>query len=670
MKNIISIIIFLTLAGCAVQESVHIKDGKEYGVTDGLFRGRWWNHYERGLSYADGEFYDEAIHALNTAVQKRSDDNWRSRTYGMHFVNYFPHRELGVIYYRTKKYRAAEQELEGSLKTAESAKAKYFLNRTRKAILEERGDDKLPPSIRIDTPSEGSITNKTSITLKGEAFDDHFVSTLSVNGTPVPVELSAKRIPLEKEQPLEKGMNEIEIKVSDLTGKTVEKKVSVLVDREGPVILIDEQHMKGNKLLVSGFVSDRTNIRSLQINDEMVPLVAAHEKVRKPHSFDGDHEVRFKHEIDLPKGTDTVILRAQDEATNVTTGELSVSQSTSGLSNQPLLASSAGSILGKMIDNIKPVIHVKDLKDLQTVYSASFFLEGSVSDNRKISSLFINGESVIKRKGMKVFFNYLTSLKEGVNILFIEAVDVVGNKTEQIVTVIRKISKIRQIGSRMSLSVLPLANKGDRSVAGDAVYDSLISSFVNQKRFQLVEREKMEEVLRELKLSQSELVDRATASKIGKIIVADAILTGTILEKKDSIEILTRLVDTDTSNILDAKDVFDEDKSLKGIKRLMEGLALKYRESFPLLEGLVVKKEGKSVFTDLGADSRIKKNMTLILFREGDAIIHPLSKKVLGIEPVTLGEAKIENVYEGYSQATIKRGKPSNVKIKDRIITK
>ena len=38
------------LAGCA-KESGYVKDGVAYGVTDGVFRGRWWSYYERGTSF-------------------------------------------------------------------------------------------------------------------------------------------------------------------------------------------------------------------------------------------------------------------------------------------------------------------------------------------------------------------------------------------------------------------------------------------------------------------------------------------------------------------------------------------------------------------------------------------------------------------------------------------
>jgi hypothetical protein len=165
------------------------------------------------------------------------------------------------------------------------------------------------------------------------------------------------------------------------------------------------------------------------------------------------------------------------------------------------------------------------------------FIEGKVSDDSKIKALTINGEPVLKRKGQEIFFNHLAKLDEGENNFVIEAEDTFGNKTSRKFSVIRKVPKIRQTSSRMSISVLPLERRGETSVSGMSAYDNLISSFAGQRRFNLIEREKIEAILRELKLSQTKLVDADTAAKVGKIAVADAILMGTVFETKDSIEV-------------------------------------------------------------------------------------------------------------------------------------
>src|SRR5262249_23814271 len=138
---VLSLCLLLGCIGCAVERGkIYVKDGVRYGVTSGqIWRGRWWNYYERGISYAAGEFWDEAMADFQAALAQYAQDERRARTYGVHLIDYFPHRELGVVYYRLARYPEAIRELETSLSTIETAKTKFYLNRARKALLEQTG---------------------------------------------------------------------------------------------------------------------------------------------------------------------------------------------------------------------------------------------------------------------------------------------------------------------------------------------------------------------------------------------------------------------------------------------------------------------------------------------------------------------------------------------------
>ena len=133
----LGLLIVVTL-GC-VKEDVSegcIKEGKRYGITKGLFQGRWYHYYERGLSFAEGLCLGEAEKDLKEALKQRDDgDCRRARTYGMHFVDYFPHRELGIVLFHQKRYADAIRELEVSLNAAVTAKAEFYLDQSRKALI-------------------------------------------------------------------------------------------------------------------------------------------------------------------------------------------------------------------------------------------------------------------------------------------------------------------------------------------------------------------------------------------------------------------------------------------------------------------------------------------------------------------------------------------------------
>ncbi len=113
------------------------KNGKAYGVVDGLFQYNWWNYCERALSFGDGGFWHAAELDLKEAIKQREDDQTRARTYGRHFIDYFPHRELGVAYYHQGKIETAIGELTTSLSTAESSKAKLYLDLVRTALIRQ-----------------------------------------------------------------------------------------------------------------------------------------------------------------------------------------------------------------------------------------------------------------------------------------------------------------------------------------------------------------------------------------------------------------------------------------------------------------------------------------------------------------------------------------------------
>ena len=82
--GLLALLLLVVIAGCAVERgTVYVKDGKQYGVTaSGIWRERWWNYYERGSSYAEGEFWDSAITDFQAAITQRQDDQRRARTYG------------------------------------------------------------------------------------------------------------------------------------------------------------------------------------------------------------------------------------------------------------------------------------------------------------------------------------------------------------------------------------------------------------------------------------------------------------------------------------------------------------------------------------------------------------------------------------------------------------
>lgn len=67
--------------------------------------------------------------------------------------------------------------------------------------------------------------------------------------------------------------------------------------------------------------------------------------------------------------------------------------------------------------------------------------------------------------------------------------------------------------------------KGD---VGNMAIDQMITLLVNSDRFQVIERERMDELLKEQNLSKEGIVDASSAAQAGKVLGAEYIFTGSI----------------------------------------------------------------------------------------------------------------------------------------------
>jgi len=640
-------------------DNVYVKDGKEYGVVRGTFRSRWWNYYERALSYAEGDFYRESLADLDKALGQRDKDQRMARTYGMHFIDYFPHRERGIVYYRVGNLEEARKELELSLQQYPSAKARFYLDKVRKALIEQAGKVVAPPRLALDVQKVEIWTKQDPFILSGSAEDENYVSAIRINRTPLFMEGARKRVAFKEPLPLGEGRHEIVVAAENLAGKRADRTIVVHVDRTGPIVSIEDTISLGpDRIKIRGSVYDEAGVSRLEIGGRSMSVA-------------GEREVTFEERV--PVKYKDLELVTYDRLGNRTSATVPVSPVSTGQAATMLACSDSrtgdllmAGLLGKK-DKNPPVIRIRDWAEKEKVFLDKVYLEGEIRDDSKIKGLWINKNPILRREGKSIFFSHLERLREGTNAILIEARDEAGNKALKKILFEREIPKALQLEERLSLTVLPFEQKGTISEASLSFQDSLVDSLVNQNRFNLVEREKLDDVLREQKLSQTALIDKGTALRLGKLVAAESIITGALVETKRGVEIVGRIIDTETSEILATEDVYDEIKDLPGLRTLAEGMAIKFHRDFPLLEGLVIKQKGKHVFTDLGQD-QIKLHRRLIIYRE-EPIKHPKTGKVIGADNVILGRARVVQVMPEISKAEVEEGEVSSIRPLDKVIT-
>ena len=359
----------------------------------------------------------------------------------------------------------------------------------------------------------------------------------------------------------------------------------------------------------------------------------------------------------------TSFMLLTSQTTNAPLQPISVSSSQKMENTRKEKPSSKNLVAGK--DTVPPVVNT-DLKST-TVNDQNLFFSGEAHDDSNIAGLFINQSPLAIRPGKHIFFNHLLTLNEGENTITIKAVDTQGNETQfSPVKITRKTFDFLETDYLYTVALLPLRIVAQQTISSEALYSMLIKAFDEEpKRFNLVERDraKLEEILHEQKISNTELASPDTAIKIGKIRAAEGVFFGSMEEDAAGIHITLQLVDTETTRVLASASVSDEDKSMKNLEWLLYGLSLKMKRQFPMVQGNVIGVSRNGFHIDAGASNGIVVGMKLILFREikeGDFVLK---------EPLD-AVARVVRVWPKTAFARISIEGTSKIEKRDLIITK
>jgi TolB-like protein len=154
----------------------------------------------------------------------------------------------------------------------------------------------------------------------------------------------------------------------------------------------------------------------------------------------------------------------------------------------------------------------------------------------------------------------------------------VPNNSEQNVTEIKLLK-------RVAISYFDnTSNNSEYVDLSKGIADMLITDMSKVKEVKIVEREKLENLLEEIKLNNASYFDPETAQKLGRGLGAQSILTGAYIILKDEIRIDARLIDVESGTIQLAEEVtgslsdfFSLHKQLTAL--LAKSLELKFNPS-------------------------------------------------------------------------------------------
>ena len=114
----------------------------------------------------------------------------------------------------------------------------------------------------------------------------------------------------------------------------------------------------------------------------------------------------------------------------------------------------------------------------------------------------------------------------------------------------QQIARNMENGQKRRIAVLEFTDlQGEVTNFGRYLSEELITRLYDSNKFKVVERQLLNKVIAEQKLSLTGVVDPASARKLGSVLGVDAIVSGTIADRGDTLKINARLIDSETGEV-------------------------------------------------------------------------------------------------------------------------
>ncbi len=611
---------------CKEEYCKAIKENSKKGwFGETLFRGRWWNYYERAFLWAECGKWECAVADLQEALKQRSKDQRDARTYGMRVMDYFPNRELGIVYYKYGKLEEAKNRLELSLSQSPSDKVLFYLESVYKSLVDRGVAEISKPKITIDgflTRNEHDfLTRDETVILSGNVEDKTYIKSITIQEKTYfslnSAEELTKNSPFKTSLNLSEGSHLIKVEAENIMRGMSSKLIKINVDRLPPDISIKgDVKVKDDKTVtIDGSIFDESGVAEFFINEQKIPISQS-------------KEINFNETLKIESYN--LILKARDVLGNEKTMTVPLSQSLKSYNYLPiLLASNAGNdseLIQKKSSHIK--VEIKNLTDGQEVYQERVYLSVEVSSDDVIKNLYLelNGNKIdIRRlRGKKISFGYMLELNEGENKVIVKAIDEAGNEGQsESIVIIRKESEKRE---RMALLVFPFEVDGEYTQIRNEFKD-FFSFALKENGFRILTDEKSKDARYKIE---------------GKINISFS-----------NIEIVGKVIDTETSELITYIEIYDEAYKVEDLKSFAYGLANKILIEFPLLKGKIVEINDNIIFTNLSSP-KLKVGTRLIIYREKEG---------------TICYAKIKELLSDRTKAELQNCKPEDVKEHDMVIT-
>jgi hypothetical protein len=645
------------LWGCAGQDAgVTFGDGSLFGD----FRGRWWNYYDRGVSRLNEERYEEAAADLREALRGRSRDAWSARTYGLHFTEYFPNRELGVLYYHQGQLNEAEAALQKSLNDVDTARAHHYLDLVKKAqIAQGIITDESAPTI---TAGLGNVllTGSREVPLAIHASDDVGVAEVRVNGSRLYQRGSVTEKTFTDTLIFEEGEHAVAVEADDLADRSASESITVQVDVTAPTIAVFEPApelvTEAGQVKLRGACADNFGITEVRLGEQVIASGGG-----------GQLRLDFEVPLTLTAGANAFPLTVVDAAGNTNSTVVNVYRGDRASREaklwwlqhrapERLRVAGTGEMLAAVLASAytaaeSPIdislIFPETAQPDEVLARNEIPLKVDVLARTQLASLRVNRDEPLIAKEvpvvsdpqggeteMKYTFDTRISLARGTNDITITAADSAGNSAQERLAIKAEFVITDTPDSKMPLAILAFAEeRPEGSVPSENLRLELQQQLLDQGRFDVVERNRLAEVLTEQQLSEA-LGDRDAALQLGAVIPAQAFLVGNVTAKEGGQEVKVQVVSTETTRVIAIVDTFiTEAGSADAIEIGIREIAAQLAEKYPRLTGELLQVSGDTVAASYTAADGVFEGMYILVLQDnGDGIIDDTTGEVI-LEP-------------------------------------
>ena len=672
LVGVFMLLCFIIGIGEVLSQNPPRRKRRKSSIDSTVFRGNWWGYYNRAIRHIEAGRFDAAEKDLRAAVKKRSKDDPEARSYGVHFQEYYPHAELGVLLYDSGHYEEALRELGISSRQAPLEQTLFFLHEARRKVVGARGLDQEPPHLDVLTPEQGQTTNQLSILVKGRASDDVYVDQVTVGGERLFLEKAQSNLEFQKEVPLPNVRNEITVSVADLVGKRATKTLEILVDRQGPVFSLDRIELLAGQdvAVLSGSAYDRSGIESLHINDRSV-------------SIETDKRIDFEElrvSVSVTDGlVHLMILDSYGNATHVDIDPRKQMGSASGVLRPVQVAAihfDPRWLVSASPESGTPKITVKNLESGQNLFVNEYLVEIEVTDREGVEEVRCNGEPLDIVPGKKnIHSSYVWGpvQRDCTKTLEIWAKDSTGktalHRIQTHFDVLTDLGRGRRLSVLLSsVDILGASRSGDL----EEIFKTLLDIELNRRnRFDFAPNEEaLNEILQERILDQQSFADMRHRIPSQSLLTADLFLTVDILPRGDCATAAMSVSHkkSGASRRLIEATAYSSGLTVESLEEMARTLSHKLSERFPVVEGEITDTT-KTLQCSLCKEHGVVPGIEVIAFRELGGTERP-STKTRTSGRHTIGPMSIKYVWPESSELLSGEKMMDDPRVGDKVVTR